>query len=85
MKYKRLSMLLGAFMVIAVLMSVALTFAQPLQSAMRKDVTIEDHEECEEVMEHTHEEYASMMNNMHHESHNEDAEFDESYGRHGCH
>ncbi len=85
MKYKRLSMLLGALMAIAVLMSVALTFAQPLQSAMREDVTIEDHEEREEVMEHMHEEYASMMNNMYHERHNEDVEFDESHGHHGCH
>jgi Na+/H+ antiporter NhaB len=85
MKYKRLTKLLGALTVIAVLTSVALTFAQPYQSAMKEDASVENHEECEEIMEQMHEECTEMMNEMHHGMHNEDTESDESHSRNGCH
>lgn len=93
MKYKKLAKLLGALTVIAVLMSVALTFAQPYQSVMKEDTSMENHEECAEIMEQMHEEWADTMNEMHQEMHqanhtrmhNEDVESYESHGRHGCH
>jgi Na+/H+ antiporter NhaB len=93
MKYKKLAKFLGALTVVAVLMSVALTFAHPYQSAMKEEASTETHEECEEIMEQMHEEYTNMMSETHHEMHqtnhtrmhNEDVGSHESHGRHGCH
>lgn len=93
MQYKRLAKFLGALAAIAVLTSATLTFAQPYQPAIEKDTSVEDHEECERIMEQMHDECAEIMDEMHHEMHQtnhtktrrEDVESHESHGHHGCH
>jgi Na+/H+ antiporter NhaB len=87
MRYRKLSTFLGALAVIAVLVSVALTFAQPYQFTVKEDTSMENHEECEEIMEQMHEECIDMMNEMHHNNHSAQMnnETRESQGHHGCH